>query len=146
MRSRNFNVVNFEGLVDQFMSAREPFPFQADAVKVYPLSLASSRIQCPTPLFKLDHNFLLLFEEGGGEQQVDNDMIELTNNDVLFIREGHLNSVKSITPGTSGYYIHIDSVLLPRIFTDTTLLHRLTFHPRHAVSMRSYPAIVDADA
>ncbi len=56
---------------------------------------------------------------------MDNEIVELKANDVLFIREGHLNSIKSIDPDTEGYYIYIDNTLLSQIFTDSALLHRL---------------------
>ncbi len=112
----------------------DAFPFQTRAVQIYPLSIAEAFIKPPTPLFKAEYSFLLLFLAGGGQQQVDNETLELHPNDVLFIREGHLNAIKSIEAGTQGYYIHIRSALLPLIFTDGALLHRLTFYPRHSVS------------
>jgi AraC-like DNA-binding protein len=112
----------------------EAFIFQASAIQIYPLSIAPSLIKPPTPLFRAEYNFLLLFLEGGGEQQVDNEIFELNPNDVLFIREGHLNAIKSIKPDTNGYYIYIDSALLPQIFVDSALLHRFTFNPKHSVS------------
>ena len=48
-------------------------------------------------------NFLLLFSNGGGEQQVDYEIFELKTNDVLFTMEGYLNAIKSIDPLTQGY-------------------------------------------
>jgi AraC-like DNA-binding protein len=91
-------------------------------------------IKAPIPLFRADYNFLLLFSNGGGEQQVDYDIFELNTNDVLFIRESHLNAIKSIDPSTEGYFIHIDSVLLNQISADKNLLNRLSFNPKHSVS------------
>ncbi|WP_046247416.1 AraC family transcriptional regulator [Hymenobacter terrenus] len=135
MSRKEFEVVTFEGFVDRYMHTRPAaFGFQARPVQVYPLSLAEARIKPPTPLFKAEYSFLLLFRAGGGRQQVDNETLNLAANDVLFIREGHLNAINSITPGTEGYYLHLPSAVLPRIFTDRALLHRLTFYPRHAVS------------
>ncbi len=132
---KDFNIVNFEEFVARYMDTdTEPFAFQPNAIRIYPLSIASSLIKPPTPLFRAEYNFLLLFRDGGGRQQVDNEILELHPNDVLFIREGHLNAVKYIDPRTDGYYIYIDSTLLPRIFTDNALLHRVTFYPKHSVS------------
>jgi AraC family transcriptional regulator, transcriptional activator of pobA len=76
----------------------------------------------------------LLFSDGGGEQQVDYDNFELNANDVLFIRESHLNAIKSIDPTTEGYFIHIDSVVLNQVFMDKNLLNRFSFNPKHSVS------------
>ncbi len=132
---KNFDIVNFEEFVARYMDTNtESFVFQKSAIQIYPLSVATSLIKPPTPLFRAEYNFLLLFRDGGGKQQVDNEILELNPNDVLFIREGHLNAVKYIDPRTDGYYIYMDSTLLPRIFTDNALLHRFTFYPKHSVS------------
>ncbi|AYA38852.1 AraC family transcriptional regulator [Hymenobacter oligotrophus] len=132
MSSKNAAVVSFEGFAAQYMAAgTEP---QQGAIRVYPLAMAPALIQPPTPLFRAEYNFLLLIQAGGGQQQVDNELLTLQANDVLFIREGHLNAIKSIDPDTAGYYVYLDSALLPQVFADSTLLHRLTFYPKHSVS------------
>lgn len=134
MSNKNFDIVNFEGFVDQFMkNPSQSFKYKQSPIQIYPLSIAISLIKPPTPLFRTDYNFLLLFTDGGGEQQVDNDILELSDNDVLFIREGHLNAIKSIHPSSDGYYIYIDSLLLSQIFPDKVLLNRFTFYPKHSV-------------
>ena len=126
---KNFDIVNFEGFIDQYMGTdTEPFVFQLGAIQVYPLSMATSFIRAPTPLFRARYNFLLLFLNGGGEQQIDNEVIKLVANDALFIREGHLNAIKSIEPATDGYYIHIDNAFLPQSSIDRALLNHLTFY------------------
>ena len=112
----------------------QPFTFSQNEIQLYPLNIASTFIKVPTPLFRADYNFLLLFLKGGGEQQVDYNIFELNANDVLFIRESHLNAIKSIDPSTEGYYIHIDSSLLPEIFKNKALLNRFSFNPKHSVS------------
>lgn len=135
MHRKNYEVVTLQGFVDRYLdSPPDAFTFQQSAIQVYPLSLAVARMQPPTPLFKAEYSFLLLFRTGGGQQQVDNETLDLHANDVLFIREGHLNAIKSIAEGTQGYYIHLENALLPRIFSDSALLHRLTFYPKHSVS------------
>jgi AraC-like DNA-binding protein len=135
MHHKKFDVVNFERFVSQFMGATtQSFEYKQTPIQVYPLSIALSFIKPPIPLFRTDYNFLLLFLDGGGEQQVDNDIIDLKANDVLFIREGHLNAIRSINPSTNGFYIYIDSLLLPQIFADKAILNRFTFNPKHSVS------------
>ena len=135
MSQKTFDIVNFEGFVSQFMeNTPQPFEFKPAPFQIFPLSMALSFIKPPIPLFRTDYNFLLFFLEGGGVQQVDNDILELNANDVLFIREGHLNAIKSINPSTDGYYIYIDNLLISQIFTDKALLNRFTFNPKHSVS------------
>ncbi|MBC8110919.1 MAG: AraC family transcriptional regulator [Verrucomicrobia bacterium] len=135
MSHKNFDIVSFEGFVTQFMgNDTQPFVYKQSQIQLYPLTIAFDFIKAPVPLFRADYNFLLLFSEGGGVQQVDADIFELNANDVLFIRESHLNAIKSISPSTDGFFIYIDSVLLPQIFADKTLLNRFTFNPKHTVS------------
>ena len=135
MNRKNPDVVNFTKFVSQFMGNNdEPFEYKQSQIQLYPLSIATTFIEAPVPLFRADYNFLLLFSAGGGEQQVDNDIFELKSNDVLFIREGHLNAIKSINPSTDGYYIYIDSVLLSHIFANKFILNRFSFNPKHSVS------------
>jgi len=135
MNYKNFDIVNFERFVAQYMGTdAESFVLQSNALKIYPLSIAPFFIKTPTPLFRAEFNFLLLFLNGGGQQQVDNEMLELQANDILFIREGHLNAIKSIDPGTEGYFIYISEALLPQVFADRMLLNRFTFYPKHSIS------------
>ena len=112
----------------------QPFAFKQSPIQIYPLSIAFSFIKALGPLFKTDYNFLLLFIDGGGKQQVDNHILELKPNDVLFIRGSHLNAIKSINPSTDGYYIYIDSLLMSQVFSDKALLNRFTFNQKHFVS------------
>ena len=131
----NSNVLNFGSFVTQFMGNNaQPFIYGQSQIQLYPLSIASSYIKPPIPLFRANYNFLLLFSNGGGKQQVDYEVFELSTNDVLFIREGHLNAIKLIDPSTQGYYIHIDSLILNQIFDNKTLLNRFSFNPKHSVS------------
>ena len=131
----NSNVLNFGSFVTQFMGNNaQPFIYGQSQIQIYPLNIASTYIKPPIPLFRANYNFLLLFSNGGGKQQVDYEVFELSTNDVLFIREGHLNAIKSIDPSTQGYYIHIDSLILNQIFDNKTILNRLSFNPKHTVS------------
>lgn len=114
-------------------SAR-PIGGESKLIQIFPLGVATELIRTPTPLFKTRYNFLLIFSRGGGVQQVDNEIFELATNDVLFIREGHLNAIKAIDPATEGYFIYIDNELLPDIFTDKGILNQFSFYPKHSVS------------
>lgn len=135
MNKKDAEIVNFESFVAQFMgNNRQVFAYEQQQIQLYPLNIATALIKAPIPLFRADYNFLLLFSNGGGEQQIDYDIFKLISNDVLFIRESHLNAIKSIDPTTEGYFIHIDSVLLNQIFIDKNLLNRFSFNPKHSVS------------
>lgn len=135
MNDKNFDILNYERFVDQNMKPdARSFVYQSSALQIYPLSMAPSLMKTPTPLFRAEYNFLLLFSAGGGQQQIDNELIELQSNDVLFIREGHLNAIQSIDPATEGYFIYLDNGLLPQIFIDRNILNRFTFYPKLSVS------------
>lgn len=132
---KNSNIVSINEFASRFMANQdEPFVYTQNPIQIYPLSIATSFIKAPVPLFRTQYNFLLVFTNGGGKQQVDNEILDLQANDILFIREGHLNAIKSIDSATDGYYLYVENVLLPIIFEDKTLLNRFTFNPKHTVS------------
>ena len=129
------DILNFGSFVAQFMGNNaKPFIYEQSPIQIYPLNIASTFINAPIPLFRADYNFILLFSNGGGKQQVDYEIFELNTNDVLFIREGHLNAIKLIDPTTQGYYIHIESFILNQVFDNKSLLNRFSFNPKHSVS------------
>jgi len=135
MNDKDFEIVNSEKFVAKFIGEKDNFfNIQKSPIQVYPLETTAQLVKVPTPLFRTEYNFLLLFSEGGGKQQVDNEILELKSNDVLFIREGHLNAIQSIYSPSSGYFIYIDSVLLSQIFPSRTVLNQFTFYPKYKVS------------
>ncbi|RIV25071.1 AraC family transcriptional regulator [Fibrisoma montanum] len=135
MTDKHHERVTFKGFVNQFMAiTMDKFAFSANSIQIYPLSMAPAGVITPSPLFRAEYNFLLLITEGGGKQQIDNTLFDLYPNDILFIREGHLNAIHSIEANTDGYFIYMESRLLPQLFADSNLLHRFTFHPKHSVS------------
>ncbi len=135
MSNKDFNIFNFEGFIAQFMQRNDlSFLSNSKSLQLYPLSIATALIQPPTPLFRTQYNFLLLFKKGGGVQQVDNEIVELATNDILFVREGHLNAIKNIDTETDGFFIYIANSLLDQILVEKTLLNKLSFHPKISIS------------
>lgn len=133
----NIDIVDFDDFVSLFMQKEgDSFAATKSTIQVYPLSIATKFIKTPVPLFRAKYNFILLLQKGGGKQQVDNEIHELHANNVLFIREGHLNAIKSISPATTGYYLYVDSTLLPQIFGSRILLNQFTFNPKHTISKK----------
>jgi AraC family transcriptional regulator, transcriptional activator of pobA len=108
------------------------FAYRQNSIQIYPLSVAHYYIKTPTPLFRADYSFILFFTNGGGEQQVDNDVIRLKSNDLLFIREGHLNAIKSIDKATDGFFIYIDYKLIPRVINNSNLNY-FTYNPKTTI-------------
>lgn len=117
-----------------FMGNNERYS-KADPIQVFPLEAAPNNIRVPTPTFRANYNFLLVFRSGGGIQQVDGERVDLAQNDVLFIRESHLNAILSIHPDTSGYFIYLDNEVLNGIFEDSTLLSYFTFNPKISLDL-----------
>lgn len=131
----DFDLVNYEAFVSQYMKLNDDsFTVQNSPIQIRPLLTTASFIKLPTPLLRMQYNFFLFFSHGGAIQHVDNDIIEFRANDVLFIREGHLNAIKSILPNSQGYFIYIDSILLTQLFTKDSLLSKFTFNPKLSVS------------
>lgn len=135
MENKQRKTLNFETFVSQFMgNSDEEFVYEQSPIQIYPLSLAQLFIKPPTPLFRADYSFLLIFQQGGGEQQIDNDTFLLGPNDLLFIREGHLNAINTIKADTEGFFIYLDYTVLPKVFDNDFSLHTMTFNPKHSIS------------
>ncbi len=132
---KDFEEVDFAKFVASYMSSEaNRIQFRSGPIQIYPLQMATSFIKVPSPLFRTEYNFLLLFSSGGGKQQVDTDLLDLEENDMLFIREGHLSAIREIYPETTGFYVHIDSSVLHDVFSDKDVLNRFTFSPKNSVS------------
>jgi hypothetical protein len=135
MVKKKFDTVDFDDFVSLFMKSKENgFEHNRSFIQIYPLSIAFKYIKTPIPLFRAKYNFILFFKSGGGSQRIDNELYDLKENDILFIREGHLNAIKHIVPSTDGYFLYLDSRLLSQIFGSRVLLNRLTFNPKHTVT------------
>lgn len=131
----DFDLVSYEKFVTQYMNTNDDsFLSRKEPIQIHPLSNTASLVKVPTPLFRTEYNFLLFFSQGGAKQQVNNDIIELKKNDILFIREGQLNAIKTIEPNSQGYFIYIDRSVLTEIFTKSTFLSHFTFSPKYTVS------------
>lgn len=134
MKKEEIEALDFKNFVSLFMQRDDKqFLFNNSPIQIYPLHYANTFIRTPSPLFKMDYTVLLIFTAGGGAQQIDNEIYELQRNDILLIREGHLNSIKSIQPQTNGYFIYIDFKILSRVFDDENKLNKITYNPKHSL-------------
>jgi len=134
MKKEELQALDFKKFVALFMKgAEKPFEYSESPIQIYPLSYANVFIKAPTPLFKMEYTVLLVFTKGGGRQQVDNEFYKLQKNDVLFIREGHLNAIQSIEPDTEGFFIYLDYKILLRSIHDKNQLNKITFQPKHSL-------------
>lgn len=136
MKNKVIETLDFKNFVALFMQREDmEFDYDNSPVQIYPLHYAQVFLKPPTPLFQMEYSVLLIFTTGGGVQQIDNEQYQIKQNEVLFIREGHLNSIKSIDPETSGYFIYIDFKILSRVISDSNQLRRITYNPQHRLSL-----------
>lgn len=134
MKKEVIETLDFKNFVSLFMQREDMgFTYDNSPIQIYPLHYAKIFIKPPSPLFKLEYSVLLIFSTGGGVQQIDNEIYQIKQNQVLFIREGHLNSIKSIHPETSGYFVYIDFKVLSRVISDNNQLRRITYNPQHSL-------------
>ena len=132
--NKTFQILSSEAFVEEHINDEgKGLNFKNSPIQIYPLSQTSKIINIPTPLFRAQYNFLLIFSAGGGIQQVDNEFIKLGPKDVLFIREGHLNAVQAIDPDSQGYFIYIENALIPNLFPSRSQLNQLSFSPKISV-------------
>jgi AraC-like DNA-binding protein len=134
----NFDHVNLATFFSKYTRNREELlDFIESPIQIYPLSIAKQLIPTPARTFRADYNFLLIFTAGGGLQQLNNDRFQLNKNDVLFIREGHLNAIEEIHDGTDGFFIYFENAVIPLLFEDSELLNRLAFYPKTSLEEKS---------
>lgn len=127
-------ILNFQSFITKYMQeAEDDLKFKLNQIQIYPLALAKKYINPPTNLFRAEYSFILFFINGGGLQQIDNEIFEIKKHDILFIREGHINAIKEINPETDGYYIYIDHKLLKELI-NPNLLKKITFNPKNTLT------------
>lgn len=131
---KNSEVLSFQSFITKYMQAADnELIYKKNQIQIYPLAMANKYINPPTQLFRAEYSFLLFFTNGGGLQQIDSDIFEIKKNDILFIREGHINAIKEIKSNTEGYYIYIDYKLLKEII-NPNLLKRITYNPKVSIN------------
>lgn len=98
------------------------YDFLNTPLQIYDLETTTEFIQIPTPLFRPDYNFLVHITSGNSKQQVDNEVLSLTEDDVLFVKQGHITAMKEIDPLITGHFILFQENVLNHILSKQELI------------------------
>ena len=101
-------------------------------VQIHDIARTSGFIKVPTPLHRQDFNSIIHITRGNAKQQVDADLMSVKEDEILFIRQGNVTSLKEVSPDASGHIIlfedqTINQLLskqeLIRLFSVNTVIH-----------------------
>lgn len=121
--SKTIKIISSEEFPRQFMSdASLDFDFLKTPLQIYDLNTTTEYIQIPTPLFRPDYNFIVHVTKGNAKQQVDNEVISITENDVLFVKQGHITAMKEIDQIITGHFILFEESVLNHILSKQELI------------------------
>ncbi|MFH6945072.1 helix-turn-helix domain-containing protein [Flavobacterium sp. FlaQc-50] len=120
---KNIKIISSEEFPRQFMSdASQDFDFLKTPLQIYDLNTTTEYLQIPTPLFRPDYNFIVHVTKGNAKQQVDNEVITITENDVLFVKQGHITAMKEIDQIITGHFILFEESVLNHILSKQELI------------------------
>ncbi|WP_017498705.1 AraC family transcriptional regulator [Flavobacterium sp. WG21] len=121
--SKSIKIISSEEFPKQFMSdASLDFDFLKSPLQIYDLNTTTEYIQIPTPLFRPDYNFMVHVTRGYAKQQVDNEVISINENDVLFVKQGHITAMKEIDQMITGHFILFEESVLNHILSKQELI------------------------
>lgn len=121
--SKNIKIISSEEFPRQFMSeASVDFDFLKTPLQIYDLDTTTEYIQIPTPLFRPDYNFIVHVTKGNTKQQIDNDIVSISENDVLFVKQGHITAMREIDQVITGHFILFEESVLNHILSKQELI------------------------
>jgi AraC family transcriptional activator of pobA len=121
--SKTIKIISSEEFPKQFMSdAFLDFDFIKTPLRIHDLNTTTEYIQIPTPLFRPDYNSIVHVTKGNVKQQVDNEVVSITENDVLFVKQGHITAMKEIDQDITGHFILFEESVLNHILSKQELI------------------------
>lgn len=97
--------------------------WQETPLQVYPLKDLCKEIQWPTPLLKVDYNFLILVTAGKIEVQIGNEIIYAVKDTIVFVNASTILSIKSISADLEGYFVLMEDKVMSFVFSNDTSLN-----------------------
>lgn len=98
------------------------YDFLKTPLQIYDLNTTTEFLTIPTPLFRPDYNSIVHITHGNVKQQVNNELISITADDVLFVKQGHITSIKEVDPDITGYFILFEETVLNHILSKQELI------------------------
>lgn len=103
--------------------------WQNTPVQIYPLSKVSKHLLTPTPLFRPTYNFLVYVRSGSFTQQVGTQTFRVQSPALLWILNGAITSIRSISEDIEGYFLLIKENTVNTIYDKKETLNLFTVDP-----------------
>lgn len=105
------------------------FVWQNLPIQIYPLSILSDYFNLPTPLLKIDYNFLVYIKEGAFTVRIRNEKFQVNEPSVMYVSSSSIISFKEIISKMKGYFILIENKSLSAILRKNSALNLFTIFP-----------------
>ena len=113
--SKSFKEIHYETL-------SKSLRWQNTPIQLYPLSQLSTFLKIPTPLVKVDYNFLLFINKGILYEQIGTEKLALESA-LVFVKTGAIIAIDEMTANIDGYFLLMEEEALQCIFNPNNILH-----------------------
>lgn len=91
-------------------------------IQIHDIAQTSGFIKVPTPLHRPEFNFVVHITKGTAVQQVDANPVALKENEILFVRQGHVTALNEVSADAAGYIILFEDQILNQILSKQELI------------------------
>lgn len=91
-------------------------------IQVHDIGKTSGFIKVPTPLHRPEFNFIVHITGGNAKQQVDANLVPIKENEILFVRQGNVTSLKEVSPNATGHIILFEDKTLNQLLSKQELI------------------------
>lgn len=98
------------------------FAILKTAVQIHDIEKTSGFIKVPTPLHRPEYNFIVHITRGSAKQQVDADLVSIKENEILFVRQGNVTSLKEVSPDAAGQMVLFEDQTLNQLLSKQELI------------------------
>jgi AraC family transcriptional activator of pobA len=121
--NKDIKIVSSEDFPSQFMTeASLDFDFLKTSIQIYDLNATTEYIKIPTPLYRPNYNSIVHITKGSVKQQIDNETKLISENDILFIKQGHITAIKEIDKDITGHFVLFEENILNHILSKQELI------------------------
>lgn len=117
---KRITATDFRGRFMAEMSAE--FTVLKTPVQVHDIRKTSGFIKVPTPLHRPEYNFIVHITSGAAKQQVDADLVSIKANEILFVRQGNVTSLKEVSADAAGHIILFEDKTLNQLLSKQELI------------------------
>ncbi len=98
------------------------FKALGSALQIHDIAQTSGFIKVPTPLHRPEFNFIVHITKGNAKQQVDSGIASIKQDEILFVRQGSITSLKEVSPDAAGKIILFEEQILNQLLSKQELI------------------------